>query len=254
MVQEMEQETLTEMEKLQIQTSVAIQFQNEEIRMGLLIRDVMDMIHEYKLDDLHTSLMNVNNDFVNENYDDVNLGDFRWVLKNRPDESKIRRLNNVIVHEKEVGRSNKPMEDYGIDPKTGERTWDFTIFYKHDAVIEETESRIESMLDSVLDGTNTSVLFSKYDYINNRYVSVVKKEIENLDERVEFPPGPVRIISEVDDDGNIFVYDSNLSKIAVKEENKDAIENIVDEVVDSHIQREIRKYVNSFPPKKIERG
>ena len=209
--------------EFEIVAKYALVSQIQELSKAIIVQNTISMIHEYGLDDLHTSFFNKDN----EKYDDVKLGDFRSVLDCYGETfdrlSTIKRFNTMVSYERNQGRSNKPSE----------RTTDIAIVYKdeEDPCVLETLDKIESSMISVLKDTDISFMSTRYDYINSRYVAFVKKE--NSEDNI-CSPLPIEFIFDTDNE-NVFVYNNDEFKVVVNKENKEKIVNAVNNVILSSI-------------------
>ena len=213
-----------------IDLQLAIMNQISEICKGIRIQETMCMIHEYGLDDLCTSYFDDENKQHN-----TRLGEFRSILRDEyteeptfSGENKVTGFCGSISREKKNGESNAPWREIeDCDPKL--YTPDEQVARK----ISDTLDDMNYTLSSIV-GNCESVL-CRYDYVNNRYLSIIEKE----DPMIVPIPMLLKFVVDVDDNGDMFIYDTNEDRIKLDEENKEEVNSLIEEFATNSMTKEV---------------
>ena len=212
-----------------IDLQLAIMNQISEICKGIRIQETMCMIHEYGLDDLCTSYFDDENKQHN-----TRLGEFRSILRDEyteeptfSGENKVTGFCGSISREKKNGESNSPWREIeDCDPKL--YTPDEQVARK----ISDTLDDMNYTLSSII--SNCESVSCRYDYVNNRYLSIIKKE----DPMIPVPM-LLKFVVDVDDNRDMFIYDMNEDRIKLDEENKEEVNSLIEEFATNSMTKEV---------------
>ena len=196
--------------------------QTESILRGIEIQHTMDLIHEYELDNLHTSYFDVDE----QEYCNVELGKFRPIL-NKACYDDVVSFRCKIMEEIHHGFTNTP---YVGGFQDDERV---SIVYgnDNDSVISENIKKINSMMEDVSSSSeNVGCVATRYDYINKRYITSINDAKNPYDKRC------ICYVATFEDD-KIYLHDNDGSKI---EMNSDSIDHVGGIMNDAIIERRIR--------------